>query len=504
MQASLRGATGCRALMPTSLAMAFTTPPMNETHISSTHRELFYRDATDLAQLIRTKQVSPVEVVRSHLDRIDAVNGRINAVTTLLSESALRQAERAEQAVLDGRDLGPFHGVPFTIKDSIDLAGVPTQAGSKLLADNVPVQNATVVQRMRGSGAIALAKTNVPEFSYWTETDNVLTGRTNNPWNLERTAGGSSGGESASIAAGMSPMGLGSDVAISVRGPAALTGIVGLKATHGRIPYTGHFPRFLSRYWHIGPMARTVRDVAAMYQLLKGSDGIDPYAVQATDAAPANAPIAGRPLRIGFMSRDGFGPTDPEVSAAVEAAAELLRRAGHAAQETSIDVLARNDFVGIGVTLTTGEMLPEFQRMVEGREADLFFVAAHIAKQPDPVLRDYVDAQMLVQELRSAFAKYFEQFDVLLCPVIPFTAPLHRQTEYVVDGQKIVSTQIKRATVPFNLSGLPALSVPLRMSSEGLPINVQVVTRWWDEDTAFRVGALIECASTVWEKLPQL
>jgi aspartyl-tRNA(Asn)/glutamyl-tRNA(Gln) amidotransferase subunit A len=465
---------------------------------------LHYRDATELAHLIRTKQVSPVEVMKAHLDRIEAVNPKINAIATRLADQAMQSAREAEQAVASGSELGVFHGVPFTIKDSIDLAGVVTQAGSRLLAGNVAQRDASAVARMKRAGAIPLAKTNVPEFSYWTETDNRVTGRTHNPWNLERTPGGSSGGESAAIAAGMSPMGLGSDVAISVRGPAAFTGIVGLKATHGRVPYTGHMPRFLSRYWHIGPMARSVRDVAAMFEIIKGADGVDPYAFHARDAQPAKALRASGPLRIGYLSKTGFGPVDPEVAATVEAAGKLLQERGHHVEPASIPLLEQNDFVGIGVTLTSAEMLPEFRRMVNGREADLFRVSARIAAMPDPALADYLAAQALVQDLKSAFAGYFEQYDLLLCPVVPFTAPRHQLSEYIVDGKTIAAPQIKRATVPFNLTGLPALSVPFRMSSENLPINVQLVSRWLDEETILRVGAVIESANTVWDRYPAL
>src|SRR6266704_1452480 len=220
-----------------------------------------YKDATELASLIRTKQVSSREVVQAHLDRIAAVNPKINAIVTLLAENALKGADAADNAVAAGKALGPFHGVPFTIKDAIDTAGILTQRGSKIFAGNIPSKDATVVTRFKKAGAIPLAKTNLPEFSAWQETDNRLTGLTRNPWNLERTPGGSSGGESAAIAAGLSPIGIGSDLAISVRGPAALTGIVGLKATHGRVPYTGHWPEVLNRYFHIGPLARSVRDI---------------------------------------------------------------------------------------------------------------------------------------------------------------------------------------------------------------------------------------------------
>lgn len=178
---------------------------------------LVHYDATQLAQLIRTREVSPVEVVQAHIDRIEAVNPRVNAIVTLAG-TALAAAKAAEAAVMAGAELGPLHGVPFTVKDSIDTAGVMTQRGSPIFRGRTPDADATSVARLKSAGGILLAKTNLPEFSYWIESDNLLSGRTNNPWNLERTPGGSSGGESAAIAAGMSPLGLGTDLAISVRG----------------------------------------------------------------------------------------------------------------------------------------------------------------------------------------------------------------------------------------------------------------------------------------------
>ncbi|MCW2654484.1 MAG: hypothetical protein QOE41_2929 [Mycobacterium sp.] len=284
---------------------------------------LHYQDATTLAALIATKQVSSREVVQAHLDRIAAVNPKINAIVTLLAEDALRDADAADTAVASGAELGPLHGVPVSIKDSLDTAGIPTQRGTKLFAGFVPDADATAVARFKAAGAIPIAKTNLPEFSGWTETDNLVTGRTNNPWNLDRTPGGSSGGESAAIAAGMSPIGIGSDVAISVRGPAAFTGIAALKATHGRIPYTGHFPTVTSGWWHVGPMARTVRDVALGYSILSGPDGIDGYAVHAKDIDSASTRIAGQTIRVGWVSDDAFAPVDPEITAATAAAAQL-------------------------------------------------------------------------------------------------------------------------------------------------------------------------------------
>src|SRR6202790_1913930 len=217
-----------------------------------------------------------------------------------------------------------------------------TQRGSPIFKGRIPETDATSVARLKSAGAILLAKTNLPEFSYSTETDNLLTGRSNNPWNLDRTPGGSSGGESAAIAAGLSPIGIGSDLAISVRGPAALTGIVGLKATHGRIPYTGHWPEVLNRYFHIGPLARSVRDIAMAFSILQGPDGIDGLAVHAKSAEPADGPIAGKPLRVGWMVEPGFGPVDREVASAVAAAAKLLKDAGCTVEAVRIPALEQD------------------------------------------------------------------------------------------------------------------------------------------------------------------
>jgi aspartyl-tRNA(Asn)/glutamyl-tRNA(Gln) amidotransferase subunit A len=254
---------------------------------------IFYSDATGLAELIRNREISPVEVVQAYLDRIEAVNPKINAIV-LVAEGALEAARAAEAAVLAGDKLGPLHGVPFTVKDSIDTAGVLTQRGSPIFRGRIPDTDATSVARMKKAGGILLAKTNLPEFSYWIESDNLLSGRSNNPWDVSRTPGGSSGGESAAIAAGMSPIGLGTDLAISVRGPAAQTGITSMKATHGRVPMTGIWPRAPRRFWHVGPMARSVRDIALAFSQLVGPDGQDAFA---TSTVQFDAGIGRQPYR---------------------------------------------------------------------------------------------------------------------------------------------------------------------------------------------------------------
>lgn len=254
--------------------------------------DLVYSDATELARLIRARQVSPVAVVQAYLDRIAAIDPKLNAIVTV-NEAALDEARKAEAELESGRqDIGPLHGVPFTVKDSIDTANILTQRGSPIFRGRTPVDDAVSVARMKAAGAIVLAKTNLPEFSYSTESDNLLTGRSNNPWNLERTPGGSSGGESAAIAAGLSPIGLGTDLAISVRGPAAQTGIMSIKATHGRVPMTGIWPRAPRRFWHIGPMGRSVRDLKLALSVLAGPDGHDAFSATAAnyDAGVGSSP----------------------------------------------------------------------------------------------------------------------------------------------------------------------------------------------------------------------
>jgi aspartyl-tRNA(Asn)/glutamyl-tRNA(Gln) amidotransferase subunit A len=348
-----------------------TTTLTNNSATSQDSGPLHYQDATTLAALIATKQVSSREVVQAHLDRTTEVNPKINAIVTLLAEDALRDADAADTAVARGAELGPLHGVPVSIKDSLDTAGIPTQRGTKLFAGFVPDTDATAVARFKAAGAIPIAKTNLPEFSGWTETDNLVTGRTNNPWNLDRTPGGSSGGESAAIAAGMSPIGIGSDVAISVRGPAAFTGISAVKATHGRIPYTGHFPTVTSGWWHVGPMARTVRDVALGYSILSGPDGIDGYAVHAKDIDSANTRIAGQTIRVGWVSDDAFAPVDPEITAAVAAAAAHLADLGCEVEQVAVPFLKQADGLETLQTFVYGELTPYIKALAAGREDQL-------------------------------------------------------------------------------------------------------------------------------------
>ena len=299
-----------------------------------------------------------------------------------------------------------------------------------------------------------LAKTNVPEFSASTEPDKPGHRPHQQPVEPGPHPGGSSGGESAAIAAGMSPIGIGSDVAISLRGPAALTGIAALKATHGRIPFTGHLAPMTSAWFHVGPMARTVRDIALGYSLLSGPDGIDGYAVHAKDNDSATSRIAGQTIRVGWVSDDAFGPVDPEITTAVADAAARLANLGCRVEQIDGRFLKHADALTAVMTFFYAQLVPYIKTLAAGREDDLFTTGAGIVAMEDPT-------------------------------TVPWA--------HVMD-----------ATSPFNLTGLPALSVPYGFSSENLPIGVQLVSNWFDESTILRLGALLERKGGLGNRRPPL
>ncbi|MET4423801.1 amidase [Bradyrhizobium sp. 956_D2_N1_5] len=461
-------------------------------------------DATRIAQLIAQRELSPVEVMQAHLDRIAAVNPKLNAIVTL-ADGAIEGARTAEAAVISGAQLGPLHGVPFTVKDGIDTAGVLTQRGSPIFRGRVPDADATVVARLKAAGAILIAKTNPPEFSYSIETDNLLTGQTNNPWNLDYTPGGSSGGESAAIAAGMSPLGVGSDLSISLRGPAAHTGVVGFKATHGRMPMTGHWPRVPRRFWHIGPMARSVRDVALAYSLMAGPDGADGFSVSSPSLDTGVGTKSTRELRVGWLASPGFfGPTDPEVVATVKAAAHALRNAGCHVEEVRLPVLEQTDANSVLWQLQQMESRREFEKVTAGHEAEIFRHAKLVLDAPDTPIVDFVAAEQAIERLRDSFAEYFQRYDVLLCPVTPFPATKHGLKDLVVDGVTVSSFHVMSATSPFSLTGMPALSMRFGTSHDGLPIGVQIVSSWLAESTTLKIASLLEEVSPVRDLHPTI
>jgi len=298
----------------------------------------------------------------------------------------------------------------------------------------------------------------------------------------------------------MSPLGIGSDVAISTRGPAADTGIVGLKATHGRIPATGHWPRVPRRFWHVGPMARSVRDVALAYSIMAGPDGADGFST----LAPGIDAGAGRPLRVGWMTSDFFGPTDPEVVATVQAAAAALKEAGVQVEEVKLPFLKTVDAVGIFWKLQQMETRSEFEKITAGHEDQIFRHVKTIFGTPDTSIEDFVAAEQAIERLRDQFAAYFRRYDALLCPVTPFPAMKYGLSDVLVAGETVSPFQVMNATSAFNLTGMPAMTLRFGTSSNGLPIGVQVVAAWYTEATMFDVASRLEAVSTVRDLHPDL
>ena len=465
--------------------------------------DLMHADATSLAELIRTRRATSVEVVQAHLDRIAALDPKLDAIVTLNAD-ALAEAQAADDALAAGEVVGPLHGVPFTVKDSIDTAGVLTQRGSPIFRGRTPDEDAVSVARMKAAGGILLAKTNLPEFSYSTESVNLLSGRTNNPWNLDRTPGGSSGGESAAIAAGLSPVGLGTDLAISVRGPAAHTGIVALKPTHGRIPMTGVWPRVPRRDWHIGPTARTVRDVQLAYSIMSGPDGADGFAVAPADYDTGVGTETGRPLRVGWFTDSGLGPVDPEVARTVREAAAALESARMHVEEVDIATLHRDNPLALFNRQHVMELKPAMAEVTAGHEDEMFTMSKAMLATPDTSVEDYVAAEQGFERIRDAYAEFFTRFDALLLPVLPIPAHEHGKTEFVIDGQTVDATHIQTFTVQFNITGMPALSLRFGTSADGLPIGVQIAASWHAESTVLRVASMLEAISPVRDLRPEI
>jgi len=462
-----------------------------------------FLDATELAERIRSGRLTSVEVVRAHLDRIAAVDPALNAIVTI-NPDALAEAQAADDAIAAGQELGPLHGVPFTVKDSIDTAGVLTQRGSPIFRGRTPDEDAVSVARMKAAGGILLAKTNLPEFSYSTESVNLLSGRTNNPWNTDRTPGGSSGGESAAIAAGLSPIGVGTDLAISVRGPAAQTGIAALKPTHGRIPMTGVWPRVPRRDWHVGPMARTVRDLELGYRVMRGPDGRDGFAVTPNSVDTGARDLAPEQLRVAWFTDSGLGPVDPEVADTVRQAAAALERVGARVEEIDIPTLHHDNPLALFNQQHVMELKPAMAEATSGHEDLRFTMSQTMLATPDTSVEDYVAAEQGFERIRDAYAELFTRFDAVLLPVLPIPAHEHDATEFVIDGHTVDAAHVQTFTVQFNITGMPALSMRFGTSSDGLPIGVQIAGRWHAESTVFAVASLLESLSPVRGQHPDI
>jgi amidase len=451
--------------------------------------ELVFASATEQARAIRDKRISSEELTRACLERIAEVNPKLNAVVQLPAATALAQAREADKALARGEIKGPLHGVPFTLKDAIETEGVISTGGTLGRASYVPKEDATVVKRLRAAGGILLGKTNCPEFGWAWESDNLIYGRTNNPYDLSLSPGGSSGGESAIISAGGSPFGLGSDAGGSVRFPAHCTGITAIKPTSGRVPRTGHFPGpggLLDALWQIGPLARFVEDLSMVLPIIAGVDWRDTAIVpmplgDATKVDP-------KALRVAFHTDNGIETPTRETIETVEKAARALEAGVAAVEEARPPGIEQTYEIYLGLfTADGGVGLEELLEMAGTRKVH-------------PLMQRFLDLQRAHAKsmalfgalmgqwdaFRRSLLSFMEAFDVMVCPVCSFPGMVHGCT---YDRLPAFSY-----TMTYNLTGWPAAVVRAGSSSNGLPIGVQIVARPWREDVALAVAAMIEKA----------
>jgi Asp-tRNA(Asn)/Glu-tRNA(Gln) amidotransferase A subunit family amidase len=468
--------------------------------------DLIFLSAVAMAEQVRSKNISPVELVAAHLAQIEKLNPRLNAFVQVDEEWARRAARAAEKAVMQKKTPGPLHGVPISIKSSISVAGLRHESGTRLRAGLVATQDAPLVTRLKNAGAIVLGVTNAPEFLMAWETDNLLHGRTNSPWDLERTPGGSSGGEAAAIAAGMSAGGVGSDGGGSIRVPAHFSGICGLKPTPGRVPATGHFPVSAGPFALIGvvgPMARTVADLKALFEVMQGPDDGDTCAAPVPVCWPSADAV--KNLKIGYFEDDGRTPVTPETRAAVRTAAEALRSAGFKVEPFQPQGLeeARQLWHKFFVVASAMLLKPMFK---EG-DADLSPILKQFldeaAVQPAHPGRSLLDAWIQRDLLRARFLAQMQQYPILLCPAAAIPAFRHGERSWQVEGKTIHYLDAWSYTEFFNLLGNPAAVVPVGHSPEGLPIGVQIVGRPWEEEQVLFVAAALEKECGVW-KIPPI
>lgn len=455
--------------------------------------------ALDLARLVRARELSPVEVVEDFLARIERVNPQVGAFVAVRGDGARADARRLAEQVARGEDPGPLAGVPFTAKDLTATADLPMTLGSRAFEGFRPGVDAVVIERLRAAGAILMGTTNSPELGARPTTENDLHGATRNPWNPERTSGGSSGGAAAACASGLSPIAQGSDGGGSIRIPASCCGVYGLKPSRARIsqgPLGGEGWAGLAV---TGPITRTVSDAAAMLDATAGPSTGDPYWAPPPDR-PFLSATAERPrLRIAVCPERDAVPTDPEVRAALEATAALLDGLGHAVEESpGPPVAAMEDEFTLITTACIGALplTPEQRELLEPRTRLIFDTARGI---PAP---DYVLAIMRAHMLCRDAVAFFDRYDVLLTPTLNYPPP----PVGAIGGDPRTAWSEFRLwhpfTWPFNVTGQPAASVPAGLSRDGLPIGVQIVGPPAGEHTVIALSAEIEEARPWGDRLP--
>jgi amidase len=464
---------GCQPAGTPQAAAALTDP----IHFSSTRV---------LADAIRAKRISSEEVARAFLDRIAAVNPKLNAVVLLDREGALARARELDAALAKGDPVGPLHGVPMTIKDSLDTAGMITTGGTTGRRAFVPSNDATVVERLKKAGAVLLGKTNTPELTLSFETDNLIYGKTSNPYDLARTSGGSSGGAAAIVAAGGAPFDIGSDYGGSIRLPSHFCGVAGIKPSAGRVPRTGHIYPFGSiqdAFQQIGPIARYVDDLALLLPIIMGPDFVDPGIVPLPWEDPEHTTIGG--LRVAFHTDNGIATPTADIIKTVRAVADSLAVAKAVVTEARPTGIERAMTVGLPLYFWDGGAA--IRRLL--KDAGTTETTLGGFAQGAPTTGEQIESQVHALDLwRSEMLGFFTNYDVIVCPACASPAVLH--------GEATATTAFPMFsyTFTYNLTGWPGAVVRAGTSPEGLPIGVQIVARPGREDVALAVAKFVETA----------
>jgi len=458
-----------------------------------------YLKISELTNGVRNKTFSPVEIVEAHLRRAERWQPQLGAFVHIDAAAAMIRAREAEQAVMRGDSLGPLHGVPLSIKSCIDVAGWRCPVGSALREAYVPMHDAPLVARLKAAGAILIGNTNTPEYLMAYETDNLLFGKTSNPWNLAYSSGGSSGGEAAAIAAGCSAGGVGSDGGGSIRVPAHFCGICGLKPTPGRIPSTGHFPPGYGAFsWLgvVGPMGRTVADLRALFEVMAGPDAGDPHSAPVPVRNIQGKELRG--MRIGVLESAGLGLATTETFEAVQRAAKLLGENHFVVEPLRLDGLEQAlELWWFFFGNVVGHL---FRKSLAGQEEALSpmfreYLSSSIAGDP-ATLEQFLKASAERGMLRAELVRQLRDVPVLLSPVSAAPAFRHGEGNW---KRGTGYRETMRHSQWLNLAGFPGISVPLGVSSEGLPIGVQLIGRPHEEELLLAVGEALEEKRGPWQ-----
>ncbi len=458
--------------------------------------ELIFGSVSEIARRVRSREISAVEVLRMHLARLDEVNPSLNAVVTRCDDLALERAGKADAALARGETVGPLHGVPITIKDAFDTAGVRSTGGTKGRAEYVPPTNATAVERLLAAGAILIGKTNTPELTLSYETDNLLFGKTFNPYDLSRSPGGSSGGSAAAVAAGGSALDLGSDTGGSIRLPAHFCGVAGIKPTHGRVPRSGLVVPGgtpVDALTQAGPIARFVEDLAAVLPIVCGVDWTDDAVVPMPLGRHDEVSVGD--LRIAYYADNGIVAASPEVAAAVRDCVRVAAEAGAEVTEARPPGIEQSRSLFGRIFGTDGAAW--IRRILEGAGTDEWHQFLKWAeKRDDAPEAPASDFTLLLKEwgeFRRGMLGFLRAYDAILAPVHAYAALAHGELTSADRSPAFSYSQT------YNLTGWPSVVVRAGTSREGLPIGVQVVARPWREDVALAVARRVEDALGGWQ-----